>query len=89
MLEHTHITQTQEWKSAPLVINVILRNKFRKAPHFLQTQNKVLVRCCWKPEKQMTEIQTKLNTVQHPQWPQYTTLLQPNDNLEFEVQNKI
>ena len=47
----------------------------------LQTQNKIL-------EKEFRNV-IKLIAVQHPQVPQFTSLLNPIHNLEFQARNEI
>jgi len=62
-----HMLHKYKNDSAPLDINIVPRNESRKAPRSLPTQNKILVWSYQKFEKQKTEIQIKLNIIQHLQ----------------------
>jgi len=75
--------------NATLDINIVPRNESRKAQRSLPKQNKILVWCYQKFEKQKTETRIKLNIIQHLHWPRYTDLLKPNHNSEFQVWKRI
>jgi len=73
---HAH---THKW---PLSIKIIPRCVSRVAPYSLQTQNKILVLCCWKLEEHVTEIQIKLNTAKHLHSSQTTIKIPSLKNVE-------